>query len=200
MRRALFFAIAVSALGCGSKTPAAKPAFEQPPSAAGTCARATIKSGLTSDSIARIDVAGNFRVSRETMCSALQTHVGAPPDEATLARDVHALWRMKRFDDIEVHSKVDDDGLVVRVLVRERPVVRTFTITGAASMDADAARAFFGKEGEPIDFPALKAGMKGLRVQYGKLGFKAAQVAFEVVPLPGNVVDVAVTVKEGAKS
>ena len=54
-----------------------------------------------------------------------------------LAKDVHELWDSGLFADIEVDLRRGDDGVYLRLLVRERPSIKSIEFSGNDKIEKD---------------------------------------------------------------
>src|SRR5260221_1894142 len=139
--------------------------------------------------IARIDVSGNRRVSKDDFLTYLRERVTQPFTPENLVRDVRELWDSGFFDDIEVDLDRKDDGVVLRFLVRERPNIREITFEGNSEIDNE--KLLEGIEAKPntiLSYPALRRSVQKIRDLYAEKGFFLAEVSFEVVPQRENEV------------
>jgi outer membrane protein assembly factor BamA len=77
---------------------------------------------LASDVIERIEFRGLSAVSQDAVKTSVSFKVGDVYSEAAVRRDVTALWKTERFDDVQVKAEAGPrGGLVVRFVVIERP-------------------------------------------------------------------------------
>jgi len=97
---------------------AAPPAVERPPN----------------DVIQDITFRNLRRVSQDLLKNTIFTKVGDPYDEEAIDRDLIALWNTNRFNDIYSEREAGDKGWIIRFVVVERPVIRTFDFDGLKSV------------------------------------------------------------------
>ena len=76
------------------------------------------------NTIAGIEFRGSRRVPQDTLRALMGTHVGDAYDEEQLRRDYIRIWNTGRFDDLVLESENTPQGLVIRFIVTERPVIR----------------------------------------------------------------------------
>ncbi|WP_437961635.1 outer membrane protein assembly factor BamA [Sorangium sp. So ce119] len=193
----------------------ASPAGGAQPGAAGTpvqgaadAAEPTIDLAPTEAELARgqpvvqVTVAGNRRVSTEDVLVYLgQTRVGRPFTPEGLARDVRELWDSGLFDDVEVDLTRRDDGVSLRVLVRERPSIKAIEFSGnneINSEDLTEALSVEVKPGTILSYAAIRRGVQKLRDKYAEEGYFLAEVSYEVKPERENQVTLKFTIKEHA--
>ena len=75
--------------------------------------------------VAKVAVAGNRRIATEDVLTYMQqTRVGKAFSPDGLTKDVRELWDSGFFDDVEVDLTRRDDGVHIRLLVRERPSIK----------------------------------------------------------------------------
>ncbi|MGK4004141.1 outer membrane protein assembly factor BamA [Sorangium sp. So ce1036] len=150
--------------------------------------------------VVQIVVAGNRRISTEDVLVYLgQTRVGRPFTPEGLARDVRELWQSGLFDDVEVDLTRRDDGVSLRVLVRERPSIKAIEFSGndeISSEDLTEALSVEVKTGTILSHAAIRRGVQKLRDKYAEEGFFLAEVSHEIIPARENQVTLKFTIKE----
>ncbi|AUX44073.1 membrane protein [Sorangium cellulosum] len=152
--------------------------------------------------VVQIVVAGNRRISTEDVLVYLgQTRVGRAFAPEGLARDVRELWNSGLFDDVEVDLTRRDDGVSLRVLVRERPSIKNIEFSGndaISSEDLTEALSVEIKTGTILSYAAIRRAVQKLRDKYAEEGYFLAEVSYEVVPERENQVTLKFTIKEHA--
>ncbi|MCC6558377.1 MAG: outer membrane protein assembly factor BamA [Polyangiaceae bacterium] len=150
--------------------------------------------------VAKIIIAGNRRIATEDVHSYLgQTRVGRPFTPEGLARDVREMWDSGLFEDVDVDLTRRDDGVHLRILVRERPSIKSVEFTGNDEIDSeDLVEALSAevKTGTILSYAAIRRGVQKLRDKYAEEGYFLAEVTYEVVPQKENQVVIKFTVKE----
>lgn len=189
-------------------TGGAQPGAGTPAQGAADTAEPTLDLAPTEAELARgqpviqIAVAGNRRVSTEDVLVYLgQTRVGRPFTPEGLARDVRELWDSGLFDDVEVDLTRRDDGVSLRVLVRERPSIKAIEFSGNNEIDSEdltEALSVEIKTGTILSYAAIRRGVQKLRDKYAEEGYFLAEVSYEVKPERENQVTLKFTIKEHA--
>jgi outer membrane protein insertion porin family len=150
--------------------------------------------------IAKVTLAGNRRIASEDIAGYLQQmRPGKTFTPEGLAKDVREMWDSGYFEDIEVDLNRKDEGVVLRVLVRERPNIKTIEFSGNEKIDKDDLTEALSAElktGTILSYAAIRRGVQKLRDKYAEEGYFLAEVSYEVVPLKENQVNVKFTVKE----
>ncbi len=150
--------------------------------------------------IAEVQIRGNRRIASEDVATYLsQTRIGKPFSPEGLTKDIRELWDSGLFDDIEVDLTRKDDGVHLRILVRERPSIKAIEFTGNEKIDTDdlvEALSVEVKTGSILSYSAIRRGVQKLRDKYAEEGYFLAEVSFEVVPQRENEVVIKFTIKE----
>ncbi|APR79527.1 Outer membrane protein assembly factor YaeT precursor [Minicystis rosea] len=175
--------------------PAAAP--EQPPEIVLTPTEAELARGLP---IVKVTLAGNRRVASEDIAGYLQQmRPGKTFTPEGLAKDIREMWDSGYFEDVEVDLNRRDEGVQIRILVRERPNVKTLEFAGNEKLDKDELTEALSAElktGTILSYSAIRRGIQKLRDKYAEEGYFLAEVSYEVVPLKENQVSIKFTVKE----
>jgi outer membrane protein insertion porin family len=150
--------------------------------------------------IAKVTLAGNRRVASEDIAGYLnQMRPGKTFTPESLSKDIREMWDSGYFEDIEVDLNRKDDGVYLRILVRERPNVKTIEFAGNEKIDKDDLTEALSSElktGTILSYAAIRRGVQKLRDKYAEEGYFLAEVSYEVVPLKENQVSIKFTMKE----
>jgi outer membrane protein insertion porin family len=150
--------------------------------------------------IAKVVLAGNRRIAGEEIAAFLQnTRAGKTFSPEGLAKDLHEMWDSGSFEDVQVDLTRRDDGVYLRLLVVERPSIKTIEFTGNEKIDKDdltEALSVEVKAGQVVSYAALRRGVQKLRDKYAEEGYFLAEATYEIVPLRENQVSVKFTIKE----
>jgi outer membrane protein insertion porin family len=142
-------------------------------------------------SIARIDIVGSRRVSKDDFLTYLREHVGQPFTPEGLTRDVRELWDSGFFDDVQVEIDRRDEGVTLRFVVRERPNIKEITFEGNEEIDAEKLQE--GIEAKPntiLSYPSLRRSVQKIRDLYAEKGYFLAEATFDVTSRKDNEVNV----------
>lgn len=149
--------------------------------------------------IARIDIAGNRRVSNEDVLSFLRERPGHLFKVDNLASDVRALWDSGFFDDIEVDMTRTDRGIILRFLVRERPNIKAVEFEGNSEIENDKLQeAIEIKANTILSVPAVRRSVQKIKDAYAEKGFFLADVESQIEPQRDNEVIVRFKITEHA--
>jgi outer membrane protein insertion porin family len=203
---ALAFALATGLLGCTPSPGATSPTVAAIPGASASvspavepaCSTAQAPAGSPEDFVARVEVAGNRRTTRQDVCAYIQTRAGHELDRARIASDLRELYLSGLFDDAEVTSQRLPAGRALTFTVRERPAVKQWEVrTVGAVPTEEPLRELAGKPGDIFNAASLQARAASAREAFAAVGYPGARVAFHAAPVAGNEVLVEVTVEAG---
>jgi outer membrane protein insertion porin family len=197
---------AVDAADAGAPVPAAPAptaavaAPVEPPEAAIPVLAPTEAEKARDAPIAKVVLAGNRRIASEDIAGYLQhMRPGKTFTPEGLSQDVRELWNQGYFEDIEVDLTKKDDGVYLRILVRERPNIKAVEFSGNEKIDKDdltEAVSVELKAGNILSYAAIRRGLQKLRDKYAEDGYFLAEVSYEVVPQKDNQVIVKFTLRE----
>jgi len=90
------------------------------------------------ETIERIEIIGNERVTRETVLYYIQSSEGNLYSEEMLKRDFRVLWSTGFFSNIKMENEDGGRGKIVRIIVEENPIIKSITYkTGKKVKESD---------------------------------------------------------------
>jgi outer membrane protein insertion porin family len=132
--------------------------------------------------IAAIDIAGARRVTREDVLSYMREKPGQLFRADGLTADVRALWDSGFFDDIQVDLTTNDRGVVLRIVVRERPNVREVVYEGNVEIENDKLTEVVEvKPNTILSVPSVNRSVQKIKDAYAEKGFFLADVSYDLV-------------------
>lgn len=144
-----------------------------------------------------IRVEGLQRISAGTIFSYLPVKVGETMDNERAAASIRALFKTAFFENVRLQR----DGDVLIVLVRERPAIATITFSGNKDIETDKLKESLKSvglaEGRVYDKAILSRVEQELNRQYFSRGKYAVKIETIVTPLERNRVGIAVDIAEG---
>lgn len=151
--------------------------------------------------VTAVDVQGNHLISTATILSKVKTRPGNPFSQEVLDEDIRRLYATGFFTDVETDIREYQDGVLVRFLLKERPVVAGISIAGNQKIREEAIRKVLtSKENEMLDRRTLKDDMDAIERLYREKGFQLAQVSNDVkIDEATNKANVFITIIEGHK-
>src|SRR5262249_40300107 len=140
--------------------------------------------------ISRVVIAGNRRVPTEVLAEHFaKIRPGKPFTPEGLSTDVRALWDSGLVEDVQVDLSRGTLGVALRVIVRERPTVKSIEILGNAGISEDDLREVISaaiKKGDVPSHAAVRGAAEKIRAKYLEEGYCLAEVTDEVVPAKGG--------------
>jgi len=144
-----------------------------------------------------IRVEGLQRLTPGTVFNYLPMKVGDEFNDRRSGEVVRVLFKTGLFDDV----RLERDGNVLVVIVKERPSINSITLNGNEDIDTDelieGLRQVGFAEGRVFDISQLDALERELRRQYFSLGKYAVKIDSTVTDLENNRVDIVIDISEG---
>jgi outer membrane protein insertion porin family len=155
--------------------------------------------------IVGIEPTGNRRIPKDAILSRMFTHIGDVYDESSLERDFNSLWNTGYFDDLRFEKEEVENGVIIRVYVKEKPTIREIKYTGLSSVSQSDVIDRFKKDKvglsvesqyDPTKVKKAEVVLKELLSEHGR---QFATIRSEVRQIPPASVAVNFAVKEGPK-
>lgn len=155
--------------------------------------------------IVGIEPTGNRRIPKDAILSRMFTHVGDVYDQAALERDFNSLWNTGYFDDLRFEKEEVENGVIIRVYVKEKPTIREIKYTGLNAVSQSDVLDRFKKDKvglsvesqyDPTKVKKAEVVLKELLSEHGR---QFATIRSEVRQIPPASVAVNFVVKEGPK-
>ncbi len=144
-----------------------------------------------------IRLEGLQRISAGTVFTYLPIQVGDDMDERRGQESIRALFKTGFFHDV----RLERDGNILVVFLRERPAVAEVSIEGNTLIETDlmkkSLREIGLSEGRVFDRATLEQIEHELKRQYFNQGRYSVRIFSDVVPLERNRVRVNIEIKEG---
>ncbi len=148
--------------------------------------------------IVRLEIRGQGRVSKDDILATIRQRAGTPCADADVTRDVHALWDMGYFKDIQVEATPTKGGIVLTYRVQERPAIAEVAYSGNDEIEtSDIKEKVTLEQGSVLAEPAVREQLDKIKKLYAEKGFFLAQVSYKLEPKPHNEVTVRFVIDEG---
>jgi len=156
-----------------------------------------------SSTITDIRVIGNRRIPKETILARIFTHVGDTYDPQTVERDFNSLWNTGYFENVQINRENGPKGIILTVIVRERPTIREINYKGLNSVTQSDVLDRFKKqkvglsvEGQ-YDPTKIKLAETVLKEMLAEHGHQFATIHTVIKTIPPAAVSVNFNIKEG---
>lgn len=148
--------------------------------------------------VEKITIEGNSRIQKEVIRSNIHQVEGGLLDQATVNRDVLALFKLGYFDSVEVYEEPSGKGINLIYSVVERPLIQAINFKGNSEIGKDKLkdaltfkpRSFFNKA-------AVAASIDKIVDMYKEKGYYNVDVAYDIKPVSTMEIDVNIDIKEG---
>lgn len=153
--------------------------------------------------VSEIRVIGNRRIPKETILARMFTKIGDPYDPQTVERDFNSLWNTGYFENVQIDREDGPKGVILTVIVRERPTIREIKYTGLNAVSESDVLERFKKAKVPLtvesqyDPTKIKRAETVLKQLLGEHGHQFATIRTEVKTIPPASVSVNFIIKEG---
>ncbi|MBI4227797.1 MAG: outer membrane protein assembly factor BamA [Candidatus Omnitrophica bacterium] len=176
---------------------AAAPAIAEPEAADLSEAQAA----PAAQEVKAVEVQGNHLIATATILAKVKTRPGNPFSQEVLDEDIRRLYATGFFVDVATEIRDYQAGVLVRFLLKERPVIAGIVIAGNTALREPAIRKVLtSKENEMLDRRTLKDDLDAIERLYREKGFQLAEVTHDVkLDEATNKATVTITVIEGKK-
>lgn len=156
--------------------------------------------------IEKIEIAGNERVTPETIIYYLQSREGGYFDRELLMRDLRVLWATGFFSDIKIEERDGTRGKIVKITVEENPIIKEITYkTGKKLKENDIVDKL--KENDEYVLPysyysphKIQRIQKTIEELLMEKGLQSGEVKVATNKKGMNEVEVVFDIKEGPKT
>jgi outer membrane protein insertion porin family len=153
----------------GRITDAPAPAPAQTPAAAGQV-------------VERFEAVGNTSVASDTIRVYLGISPGDPYQPEAIQQNFANLWQTGLFDDIRVETEQGETGVIVRVVVKERPRIGSVEFRGNKELNTTKINEALERDkvdlhvGNTIEQTLVKRAAEAIKRAYTEGGFEGVQV------------------------
>jgi outer membrane protein insertion porin family len=174
-------------------------------------AAACLLAGLASaafgqETIEKIEILGNMRVTREAVMYYLSAREGGFFDEGALRKDFRVLWSTGFFSNIRIESEPGDRGRIVKITVAENPVIKDITFqTGKRLKEDDIVNKLKEQDRHILPYSYYNpAKVQRVRTTIAALlaekGLASGEITAELAKRGPNEVSLTFQIKEGDRA
>jgi outer membrane protein insertion porin family len=158
------------------------------------------------ETIERIVVDGNVRISTTALVSQLTIKEGDPYDEEALRAEFVRLWDLNLFDNITLEVRQGETGKIVLWHVTDKPLVadveyknlKAFTTTQVEERLQEAKADL--RRGSPLDHTRIRKARESIELMLQQKGFLDAEVKVATEEVAPGQQSVTFTVRQGGKT
>jgi outer membrane protein insertion porin family len=145
-------------------------------------------------------VKGNQRLSAAQILGTAGLVLHQPVTYRDVQRAIIALYQTGQFDDVRVEQQDADSLLVLVVIVKERPILQSWSVLGVRQLPDHSVRDRVTLvANRPLDRSALARSQAAIDSVYANHGFYQAKVTAVELPQPDGSVQVLFRVIEGSR-
>jgi outer membrane protein insertion porin family len=158
------------------------------------------------ETVEKIEVLGNEKVTRETILYYLTVKEGDFFDEAILRRDFRVLWSTGFFSNIRIEAEPGISGKIVKVIIEENPVIKEIVYkTGKKLKEEDIVNKLKEKDDyllpysyySPAKVQSVKQTIEELLIEKGLTG---GEIRADLNKKANNELGIVFRIKEGTKT
>lgn len=146
---------------------------------------------LSGPKILNISVEGNSQVVSDYILGVVTSKVGEPVDEEKLRKDAEAIYELGFFETADYKVTDEADGVNVKYVVKENPVVNAVNFSGNTVYTSDQLqKLIFTKPGMIFNRTFFRNDIQRIKEKYQSDGYVMASVAD--VQVNGNDINVVI--------
>ncbi|MGB2706050.1 MAG: outer membrane protein assembly factor BamA, partial [Candidatus Omnitrophota bacterium] len=128
-----------------------------------------------------IRVKGNQAISSATILAKIKTKPGTPFSQEVVNDDIKRLYALGYFTDVAVDVEDYKEGVMVTVIVEEKPVIEEIVFEGNKKIrDRRLKKIMQLKAGDMLSFSKLSEDISEIRSFYERSGFHRVKVKYEL--------------------
>ena len=128
-----------------------------------------------------VRVKGNEVISTPTILSKVKTKPAASFSQEVVNDDIKRLYALGYFTDVAIDVEDYEEGVMVTVIVEEKPVVKEIIFEGNEKMRDRRLKKVIGtKEGDMLKFSKLSEDILEIKSFYERSGFQRVNVKYEL--------------------
>jgi outer membrane protein insertion porin family len=162
---------------------------------------------LAGQPVQRFEASGNTSVASDTIRVYLGITPGEPYNPELIQKNFLNLWQTGLFDDIRIEAEKGDTGVIVRVIVKERPRIGAVDFRGNKELNNTKMNEAFERDkidlhvGNTIEQTLVQRAAESIKRAYAEGGFDNVTVdpSMEDMLEPGEK-KIVFNINEGSKS
>jgi len=150
--------------------------------------------------VSRLNVKGNRRIEKDAILGVMQTREGEMVNPARLREDLKAVYKMGYFTDVKIDISDTPDGVVLTVLVTEKPAIKEIITKGNHKVKRDKIVEVMDlKPFSVASESAIRESINKIQNMYREKGYYEVRITHELVPVTNTEVNLVLHVDEGGK-
>ncbi len=150
--------------------------------------------------VTRLNVKGNRRIEKDAILGVMQTREGETANPARIREDLKAIYKMGYFTDVKIDISDTPEGVVLTVLVTEKPAIKQIITKGNQKVKRDKIVEVMDlKPFSVASESAIRESINKVQNMYREKGFYEVRITHELVSVSKNEVDLVLHIDEGGK-
>jgi outer membrane protein insertion porin family len=150
--------------------------------------------------VAHLNVKGNRRIEKAAILGVMQTREGELISPARLREDLKAVYKMGYFTDVKMDVTDTPEGVVLTVLVKEKPAIKEIFTKGNRKIKRkDILESLDIKPYSVASDATIREGINKVKKMYREKGYYEVNISYKLVPVTNTEVDLVLTIDEGGK-
>jgi outer membrane protein insertion porin family len=155
---------------------------------------------LGKEKVAHLNVKGNRRIEKDAILGVMQTREGETVSPTRLREDLKAIYKMGYFTDVKMDVSDTPDGLVLTVLVKEKPAIKEIITKGNHKIKRDKILEVTDlKPFSVASEGAIRENINKIQALYREKGFYEVHITYELIPVTNTEVNLVLKIDEGGK-
>lgn len=131
--------------------------------------------------IKEVRIKDNRAISEATITSKIKTKPGDVFSQDILNDDLKRLYALGYFTDASIDVERKEDGVIVTIIVEEKPVVEKVVFTGNKKISTRRLEKVTQiKTGEMLNYAKLSQDVQSLKALYGEQGFQHVSIDYRI--------------------
>ena len=145
------------------------------------CALSEAEAQSSARAIITVRVKGNKAISIPTILSKIKTKPGEYFSQEVINDDIRRLYALGFFTDVAIDVEDYKEGVMVTVIVEEKPVIEEIVFEGNKRMRTPRLKKVMQlKEGDMLNYSKLSEDISEIKSFYERNGFYQASVRYEL--------------------
>ncbi len=150
--------------------------------------------------VSRLNVKGNRRIEKDAILGVMQTREGEMVNPARLREDLKAIYKMGYFTDVKIDISDTPEGVILTVLVTEKPAIKEIITKGNHKVKRDKIVEVMDlKPFSVASESAIRESINKIQNMYREKGYYEVHITYELVPVTNTEVNLVLHIDEGGK-
>ena len=160
-----------------------------------------ISVSATAATVSSVNFTGQKRVPDSTLRTTVTTRGGLLLNDEIISEDIHKLYDLGQFDNIEVMKKVSKSGVGITFVLREKPFITEVKFDGNKKIKKkDLREKVVVRTYRPLNGLEISESMQRIRDAYAEKGYYLTEVNYHIEPKSADEDVLVFDIKENAEA